>query len=288
MRSKAVPVFQARDGALLDLESLSALAEVPDRLLGALGASLAMGPGGLVLEGLELLADPAPGGPPGAVRPDPTAGGVRVSPGLAIVCSRSGRQSLVRVAEELFAPWPNQAGAAVRGALALATRVEPDAVGDLSVSRESWSVELGFVKTDAVEQPHLLPLAVAVGNGRDWATDHRRLWQPEHPAVRALLKRLEQLEHLIWRAEPEGAVWDRQVLGRNWVRYQTVAASALQASRIQLEVQALSTRQRVRLLTALRRQLLGSVERAAVELVQLIGPAEGAGPYRQVLDESGA
>ena len=288
MRSKTTSVFQPRDGALLDLESLHALAAVPDRLIGAWMRSLGPDAGSLVIEGLEPAGDAAPGGPPGAVRPDPAAPGVRISPGTAIVCDRAGRSQVLRLESELFTPWPNASGAGVRGALALATRVEPESLeGGLVVARDGLSVELGFVRPDQVDQPHLLPLAIAVGNGRDWATDLRRLWQPEHPAVRLLLKRLEHIEQLIWRAEPEGAVWDRQVMGRNWVRYQTVAASALAAARMALEVSALTTRERVRLMGALRRQLSGSVERAATELVQLIGTAEGAGPYRAVLDEGG-
>ena len=46
------------------------------------------------------------------------------------------------------------------------------------------------------------------------------------------------------------------------------------------EVAALEDK--VRLLDALYDQLHGSVERAATELLQMIGPAEGAGPYRAV------
>ncbi|HND33901.1 MAG TPA: hypothetical protein PLA94_28070, partial [Myxococcota bacterium] len=73
----------------------------------------------------------------------------------------------------------------------------------------------------------LLPIAVPVGNGRDWILDVKRVLRPDHPGVELLLKRLDQLDRTIWKAEPEGSVWDRQVLGRNWVRYQTVAAGAL-------------------------------------------------------------
>jgi hypothetical protein len=98
-----------------------------------------------------------------------------------------------------------------------------------------------------------------------------------------LVRRLDQIEQMVWRAEPEGSVWDRGILGRNWVRYQTVAASALQVGRMSLETRPTTTLDRVRLLGALRRQLAQSVERAATELIQVIGPAESAGPYRDAL-----
>ena len=89
-------------------------------------------------------------------------------------------------------------------------------------------MQLGFLKPDAPESAHLLPLARASGNSQDWTTDLARILQPEHPAIRQLLKRFERLEETVWNAEPEGAVWDRQVFGRSWVRYQTVASAAIQ------------------------------------------------------------
>jgi hypothetical protein len=97
-----------------------------------------------------------------------------------------------------------------------------------------------------------------------------------------IAKRFEELERTVWRAEPEGSVWDRQVLGRNWVRYQTVAASALQAAKLSLVSRATTTLDRVRVLDALFEALHGSVERAATELLQMVAAADSAGPYRKV------
>ena len=133
-----------------------------------------------------------------------------------------------------------------------------------------------------MNQPFLLPLAASVGNGQDWATDLQRIWQPEHPAIQIILKKFEKIEQTVWKAEPEGSVWDRQVLGRNWVRYQTVAASALQAARLIIQSRAATTLDRVRLLSSLFNQLHMSVETSANELLQIIGPPEGAGPYRAI------
>ena len=137
--------------------------------------------------------------------------------------------------------------------------------GDVAVARETIELEVGFVKPEQAAQSYLVPLAQSLGNGRDWTTDIKRVWQPEHDAIRILLKRFEELEQLVWKAEPEGAVWERQVLGRNWVRYQTVAASSLQAARMFLETRPSSTLDRVRILKALKHQLKNSVERAATD-----------------------
>lgn len=289
MKTTSTSLFRPRDGALLDLDSLRALATGPDRHLRAWLHSLAPGAAGVILEGLEPQGEASSGGPPGTVRPDAAAPGLTVSPGVAILVDRGGAPVLLRVEEPLSAPWPTAAGAAVRGVLVLVPRVEPArSGGELVVARDEATVELGFVRPDQPETTPRLALASAVGNGRDWMTDLARQWTPEHPAIRYLLKRLEAIDQLVWRADPEGAVWDRQVLGRNWVRYQTVAASALQSARMILETHSTTTVERVRLLGALRRQLQGSVERGATELLQLVGTPEGAGPYRAIFDDGAA
>ena len=104
-------VFHPAEGALLDLESLMALAQAPSRLLSA-WAELSFGAqgGGLVLSGLEIegtLADLASPGralgaaaSPGVVRAklrDDRK--VTLSPGVALVWTREGQHQLVRVPE---------------------------------------------------------------------------------------------------------------------------------------------------------------------------------------------
>ena len=79
--------------------------------------------------------------------------------------------------------------------------------------------------------------------------------------------------------EPEGGVWDREVIGKNWFRYQTVGASALQSTRAMLMTYPSTTQDRVRLLKTLHEQLQNSVEQASTELLQLIGSRDGGGPY---------
>jgi hypothetical protein len=240
-----------------------------------------------VLEGLEVEGEAAPVGPPGTVRPDGLAGGALVSPGRALITARDGTMHLIDVPDPLHVPWPDASGPRVRGDLVLfASHLTETTEAGLAVAREELRVRVGFVKPELSEQPHLLVLARAVGNGQDWATDMARVIEPEHAAVRQLLKRIERLEHSVWKAEPEGAVWDRQVLGRSWVRYQTVAVAALQATAMQLETTALTTKERVRLLTALRDRLERSVERVATELLQMVGTVEGMGAWTQLVGEA--
>lgn len=287
MSNASHTVFRPAEGALLDLESLQAVSNVPDLLLTALIDVSMPGARGLVLSGLEPQGEWAPVGTPGTVRPDPRSTEVVVSPGTAVLTGRDGRRYLLRMEEALRAPWPTQSGPAVQGYLVLAPKVDNGEVAGrpgIAVAHKRVQPVLGFVRPDQIDEPHLLPLAVSVGNGRDWATDLQRVWQPDHAAVAILLKRLASLEHTVWRAEPSGSVWDRQVLGRNWVRYQTVAASAVQAARMLLQSRVSTTMDRVRLLNGLFEQLHNSVERAATELLQFLGPSEGAGPYRSVGD----
>jgi hypothetical protein len=276
-------VFRPLEGAVLDLESLQAVANVADQLLESYLAVTWPGATSLVLEGLEMRGELAQSGPPGTVRPDSKSETVVISPGTAVLTGRNGRRYLFKLEEEMSAPWPNQQGAGVQGALVLMPKVEASAIGgSVKAARERVSAVLGFVKMEQVDAQFLLPLGFSLGNGRDWATDMRRTWQPDHAAIKTIVKRFEALERTVWRAEPEGAVWDRQVLGRNWVRYQTVAASSLQAAKLSLQCRATTTLDRVRLLNATFEALHSSVERAANELLQMVGAGEGGGPYRKV------
>jgi len=284
MSEASFHVFRPSEGAVIDLESLKAIASASDRMLGSYLEGCWPGAPNLILEGLDIDGGWSSGGPIGARRPDSQSMGVRVSPGVAIVTSRDGGRHLLRVHEELRAAWPTRAGSGVRGVLVLVPEVAPARLDSgLVAARQTVSGQLGFVEPRLADRPHYVPIARAVGNGQDWATDIRRVWQPEHEGIQLLLKRFERLEQNVWRAEPQGAVWDRQVIGRNWMRYQTVAAAALQSCRTVLMTRATTTRDRVRLLVGLREQLNMSVEEVATQLLQLIGPREGAGPYGEVL-----
>jgi hypothetical protein len=214
--------------------------------------------------------------------------GLRISPGKAIVTDKEGQRFVVSIPEEVRIPWPTKAGPAVHAALVMVLERTSCVTGSgMLVAREEITAKFGFVDIQLKDRPYYLPIAVATGNGQDWATDHSRIMQPEHPVIGLMIKRFEKLERTVWQAEPEGGVWDREVLGKNWFRYQTVGAAALQATRAMLMTYPSTTQDRVRLLKTLREQLQNSVEQASTELLQLIGSRDGAGPYVSVLPQVG-
>lgn len=279
--------FRPAEGALLDLESLGALVSAPDDLVGAALAARVPGGHGLVIEGLGVRGEASSAGPPGTVRPDPTVPHVEIGPGMAVVPAPGGGWCVLRIEEPVFVPWPTAAGAGGTGVLVITARAGPPEADGLKRASAWLSPQLGFVRPDKAVPGGMVPLAAAVGNARDWQTDLARLWQPEHAGTRELSRRLNEVAATVWRAEPEGAVWDRQVLGRNWVRYQTVGAAAVEAALTQLDVHPLTTGERVRLLASLVARLQASVQRAATELLQVLGPRESAGPYAAAFPEEG-
>ncbi len=275
-------VFAAVDGAVLDLRSLEALSAAPTRALDAMLVGLDKK--GAILEGLELSGELSSVGPPATRRPAPDVGHATVSPGVGIARTPSGVPVLFELRDAVNVPWPTASGAAVRAVLVVAVRTVPEEGGSVRFAREDLVVEMGFVRPEEARDGAFLPVASALGNARDWLTDLSRVLPPEHPANELLVRRLDQLDQTVWKAEPEGSVWDRQVLGRNWVRYQTLATAAIQGTRAVLSTQPLHTRSRVRALVALHEQLQRSVERAGNELLQSMGAPDGSGPYAVLFD----
>ncbi len=281
-------VFVPSEGAILDQVSLQAIADVPNSILGAYLDGVVPGQHNLILQGLDIAGDWAAGGPPGTKRPDSQSIGLRISPGRAIVTDKEGERFLLEIKEEVRIPWPTKAGASVHAALVMVIERTSCSIGSgLKVARETIAPKFGFVDIQLRNRPFYLPIAVATGNGQDWATDFSRMLSPEHPIIALMIKRFEKLERTVWQAEPEGGVWDREVLGKNWFRYQTVGAAALQATRALLMTYPSTTQDRVNLLKTLREQLDNSVEQASTELLQLIGSKDGAGPYASVLPSVG-
>ena len=70
---------------------------------------------------------------------------------------------------------------------------KPCVVGSgMLVAREEVTAKFGFVDIQLTDKPHYLPIAVATGNAQDWATDHARIMQPEHPVLGLMIKRFEK------------------------------------------------------------------------------------------------
>lgn len=283
-------LFTPVEGAVLDLQSLSAVADAPERILQSWLAAAWPDATGLVLRGLELDL-PLSAGVLGAVRPSATQTQVLVQPGAALVReAETGRLVLVEVPEPVAVRLPRREDLQVRGGgtLALAASLSRGVLADeagtpLSSAHGVLKTTLGVVPRAEAARPHLLPLAQTVDGSQDWATDLRRVRQPDSPQVAALIQYLESLVDMIWKAEAEGRAWDRAIYGKNWVRHQTVACAALEGARASLASRPTTSLDRARCLGALLRRLQDSVERAAEHLVQAIGGATAVSPYRELV-----
>ena len=119
----------------------------------------------------------------------------------------------------------------------------------------------------------------SVSDIADWAHDHRRFWAPGHPALDALIGRIDALQRRVWEVQPRGSVFDSHHYGDEWTRYQTVATAALQAALQSLGTRPTHTDERLRALELLARALRRSVEEVGNELLQSLGGAKAAGPY---------
>jgi len=275
--------FRPKEGAVLDQDSLQAIADIPHRMLSVYLDSLAPSTPNMVLQGLDIAGGWSSGGPPGTKCPDPQSPCAVLEPGSAIVQNQKGETVLIEIKERQYIEWPTSNGPKVYAALVLTPEIESvQLAGGVVVARDKIRAKIGFVDVPLISKPDYLPLAVAIGNQKDWATDFRRIYHPSHDVINILLKRFEDLERSVWKAEPQGNAWGNEVLGKNWFRYQTVAASALQSTRAMLMTYPTTTMDRVAMLKTLRQQL-EVVQEVSSELLQLIGSRDGAGPYADVL-----
>ena len=279
--------FRPKEGAVLDQDSLQAIADIPNRMLSVYLDSLAPQTPNMILQGLEIAGGWSSGGPPGTKCPDPQSPCVVLEPGTAVLRDASGEAILIEIKERQYIEWPTSNGPKVYAALVMTPEIESvELAGGVVVARDKVCAKIGFVDVPLVSRPQYLPLAVSIGNQKDWATDFRRIYHPSHDVINILLKRFEDLERSVWTAEPQGNAWGAEVLGKNWCRYQTVAAASLQATRSMLLTYPTTTMDRVSMLKTLRQQLL-VVEEVSSELLQLIGSRDGAGHYADVLPKEG-
>lgn len=295
-------LFHPAEGALLDLESLSALAQVPSQLLRAWMDAAWPGPG-LVLSGLEPqgtlqeLASPSRGlgaaVSPGVVRATTRSAEkgdqIELSPGVAIVSSREGGTYLLQLRQPERVNLPPADKMSARPVLVLYASVEPLPAAGVPagmVARATLRPRFSYAPEQAL-QPFMLPIAQPLSPAGDWATDLRRLLPVDHPAIGALLVRLDELQRSVWNAKQRGSIWDNRYFGDEWTRYQTVATAALQAARLALRSRPMHSAERCRVLEYLLHELQRSVEDAATELLQILGGTEAAGPYRFVRARAG-
>ena len=304
-------VFQPRDGAVVDLGSLAAVADVQDEALRAflarvmpeprtavdvkpgksqptVGEERSVATAGLILEGLEIKGRLVETGPPGTVEPL-DEGHLVISPGTAILSGLNGRRYLLRSEEDMVVEWARDArgdsvGRSFGGYLLLTADVVPSAEGAMPLAREEVTLQAQFLEMERTPPRHAVVLAVSAGNQKDWSSDHARIYQPEHAVIQTLLAKLARLESFIWNAQPEGSVWNNQVFGRNWVRYQTAGAASLRSAMMSLQTRPTTTLDRTRILDALFEALHRSVEQAGSQLLRDLNAGEVASPYRRVGD----
>ncbi len=318
MDDARISIFAPRNGTLLDLGSLEAVANQPgpplweavkamirpDAVRPDIG--LAGEPSepylgdGVVLRGLDLRGTPAPNGPPGAVDLE-KSGTLAVNAGAALFwydgqllhVALEGAACLLPVAPELRRVGvPYDAGDPDEWMLAeqwmLALELVPDDEDDdldvpLRLARRSLRARLALTPVDTTVATPRLPLALLVPKTTRWETDLAALWQPEDPRTRKLVQALAAIEDVVWRATPMGLAWSQGTLGTDWLRYQASASAALQAANMQLQSRALSTVERVRLLKALHDRLASTVSEASRNLRNLLGTDQSLGPYGRLL-----
>ena len=198
--------------------------------------------------------------------------------------------ALVELREPFSVRLPRREDLAAKGGgvIVMTTTLTPGLLADeggqsLHAAHATLRPTFGVVPRAEASRADRLPLATTVDGSSDWATDLRRVRQPDSAPMLALSQYLESLVDLVWKAEPEGRAWDRSVYGRNWVRHQTVACASIEATRALLASRPTHTLDRARALGALLRRLQDSVERAADHLVQAVGGAAAAGPYRELV-----
>ena len=219
----AIDVFRVKDGSLVDLEGLQAIALSADSILRAYAAHIWPEEGNLILFGLEPDGQrPKKRGIPGAMRFGPDR--FTISPGAAILTDERGVRHVVRIDE----PQSIHTGEAIESKQlrALVMRLElenpTDEDGD-PLAYEIVKPIFTFIPRSEVAQSHVLVLAEELAP-RLWATDICRLLRPDHNVLEYIFKQLDALEDTIWNADRHGEPWQKRRLGREWKTYQPKAS----------------------------------------------------------------
>ncbi|MBM75106.1 MAG: hypothetical protein CMK59_06880 [Proteobacteria bacterium] len=271
-------VFRVRNGAMIDLPALEAIAHLPHHLLTSYLATTAPGMNGLILNGLEPEGQrPRNSGPPGIMRFPIDR--ITLSAGVAILPLSSGQLVTVRFNEPQTVITGASEKSKTTRALVL-TLNERESYDRNSRLRASDEIEPQFQLMPLIEAKEIECIQIAYELApKIWTTDICRLWQPSHHAIGMVLRHFDELEELIWNCDNHGEPWKKQSLGREWKTYQTKASVAVTSARITLAGRASTSMDRVRLLTNLHWQLQRSIEQAASKLEQWMGVPETAGVY---------
>ena len=274
-------IFVPKNGAVVDMEGLKAVADTGNRLLTAYLESKWPGSSNLILIGLEPDGKrPKKNGPPGVMQFSPSK--FTISPGSAILATEEGKFCVVQFDEpEVVAlEEPTKAPKLRTIVLSLLSKsAKGDAAEELAHEKVFPIIKL--INKEDVDPKTMLPIANELAP-KIWSTDVRRLLQPEHVLINGICSHLDDLEEIIWTSDRHGLPWKNQRMGREWKSYQTKASVAVTAARMVLCGRPSTTGDRARCLTNLHWQLQRSVEDAAKGLEKWMGVAEAADAYSSV------
>jgi hypothetical protein len=265
-------VFNPKNGRVIDLPSLEAIADTANRVLYTHLQSRYPLSERLVVHGIELQGKYMSKGPPGIVRAKMKD--LRISAGMAIFLDREGHRRTLVLDEEvrLLEHIEDNRDQVLVLSLEIDEALGID--GD-ALAYESCSERFSFVSREDAKKRHYIPIAKGLG-GDFWFTDTQRVWQPDHEGIQLLNSYFDQLEDLIWDSDRHGMPANQQMLGMDWKLYQAKASSAVTAARCTLAGRSSTSEERIRTLRNLYWQLQRSVEDASLTLMTMLGKEESA------------
>ncbi len=272
--------FVPKNGAVIDAESMTAVADVPASVLNAY-THLRWGEGvnGCIINGMEPNGKrPKNSGPPGVMQFSLT--NFVLSEGLAIV-PMDGDPVVVRTLEPQVLQLEEPEKSQHKRALVLTHTVSVGKSSGQLLAHKNVLPMATVVNQDAVDVNNMTVIANELAPNI-WSTDVVRMVGLDHPMSQTIVSLLNKLEDVTWESDRHGQPWQVQRLGREWKTYQSKASVAITGARIALSMKPTVTAERVRILTNLHWQLQRSVEQAAQALANWVGVLEAADQYAPV------
>lgn len=274
-------VFVPKNGAVVDIVGLEAVADTSNRLLNAYLQTKWPNARNLILSGLEPDGKrPRKNGPPGVMQFSPSK--FSMSAGVAVLATEEGKLCVVHFHEpEVVTLEEPDKGNQLRTIVLLLMSKGGTADNSDRLAYDRVFPIIKLVNKEEVDPEKMVPLANELAP-KIWSTDVQRIFPPEHVVIRSMCEHFDELEEIIWTSDRHGRPWKNQQMGREWKTYQTKASVAVTAARIAMSGRPSTTADRSRCLTNLHWQLQRSVEEAAKGLEKWMGVAEAADAYSSV------
>lgn len=272
--------FVPKNGAPIDVQSIQAIADIPQTLLESY-LMLRWGEEhrGVILSGLEPNGKrPKKNGPPGVMQF--SISNFVLSSGVAIV-PIDNTPVLVRCEDSQVLQLEEPEKSQHKRAIVIKLSVQNPSQSGKNLAHIKVSPMVLVVNQDAVDEANMTVLANELAPNI-WSTDVCRMVNKDHPLVDTMMSLFDTLEDKIWEADMHGQPWQVQRLGREWKTYQSKASVCVTAARMALSMKPTVTSERVRVLTNLHWQLQRSVEQAAQTLSNWVGVLEAADQYSPV------